>query len=347
MSTAYYTALAARDRTFDGVFVYGVRTTGVYCRPSCSSRRPRPENVDYFSDAAKARDAGFRACKRCRPDETETADARIVAACRYIDDVEHAPTLRELSERAGMSESHFQRKFTAALGVSPRAYALAAREERLRGALRGAPSVTGAIYDAGFNSASQAYGNASSAFGMSLSQFRSGGKGVEISYALADSALGKVLVAATSRGVCRVDISSDANGLEMRLRQTFPRATIVRSDEGLETTTSVIVRYLSGDGAWPKLPVDVRASAFQARVWSALREISPGFTMSYAQLATAIGSPSAARAVARACASNPVALLIPCHRIVPSSGGVGGYRWDSERKRRLLDMERGSNSKHS
>ena len=347
MSNAYYSALAARDRGFDGVFVYGVRTTGVYCRPSCSSRRPRPENVDYFSDAATARDAGFRACKRCRPDETETADARIVAACRYIDEAEHAPALRELSERAGMSESHFQRKFTASLGISPRAYAAAAREERLRGALRGSRSVTGAIYDAGYTSASQVYGNASEAFGMSISQFRAGGKDLEISYALADSALGKVLVAATSRGVCRVDISADASELEARLREAFPQARIVRADDGLETTTSVIVRYLSGDGAWPRLPIDVRASAFQARVWSALREIAPGTTMSYAQLATAIGSPTAARAVARACATNPVALLIPCHRIVPSSGGVGGYRWKPERKRRLLEVERAGNPKHS
>jgi AraC family transcriptional regulator of adaptative response/methylated-DNA-[protein]-cysteine methyltransferase len=340
MMNDFYEALVRRDAAYEGRFIYAVKTTGVYCRPVCKSRRPLRENVEFFNGAEEARAAGYRACKRCKPDRATTADERILRACRFIEEAEAAPPLRELSAFAGMSETYFQRRFTAEIGLSPRRYGQMVRERRLRSSLREGGSVTNAIYEAGFNSASQVYGNVHAILGMTPADSRNGGKDVEITYSIVDSALGGVLIAATSRGICRVDIATTPAELEDGLRSTFPRAKLERADDRLESSASLIVAYLCGENAWPRLPVDVRASAFQARVWNALRDILPGTTLSYAQLAEAIGSPSAARAVARACATNPIALLIPCHRIVPSAGGVGGYRWGPERKRKLIDIER-------
>jgi AraC family transcriptional regulator of adaptative response/methylated-DNA-[protein]-cysteine methyltransferase len=320
---------------------YAVRTTGIYCRRGCKSRRPLPENVEHFATAVQARAAGYRACKRCKPDDAAAAvDERFLRACRAIEAAEEAPTLKVLAALVGLSEAHLQRRFKAAIGVSPRAYAAMVRNRRLRAELRGGRSVTDALYGAGFTSASQAYENAPAALGMTPGAFRGGAPGAEIVYAIVPSAVGHVLVAATERGVCRVDIDADRVALERRLRAEFPKARLRREDDGMASTTSLIVAYLAGERPWPRLPVDVRATAFQTRVWDALRAIAPGKTMTYAELAAAIGSPQAARAVARACASNPIALLIPCHRIVPAAGGVGGYRWDPARKRRLLALER-------
>ena len=281
---------------------YGVRTTGVYCRTGCKSRRPLARNVRYFATTAEARAEGFRACKRCRPDDVAGIDERIAQACRILDTAGEAVSLAELGERVGLSPGHLQRRFTAVIGMSPHRYAKLAREER---------------YDVP----------------------RKGGKGLRVTYAIVDSALGSVLVAATQRGICRVDIGERVRTLEQRLREAFPSAQFERSDDRLESATSRIVAYLANQGPWPLLPLDVRATAFQMRVWDALRDIAPGQTMEYGQLARAIGSPSAARAVARAVATNPIALLIPCHRIVPASGGVGGYRWGARRKERLLQLE--------
>jgi AraC family transcriptional regulator, regulatory protein of adaptative response / methylated-DNA-[protein]-cysteine methyltransferase len=281
---------------------YGVRTTGIYCRTGCKSRKPLAQNMRYFATAADARAAGFRACKRCRPDDAEAIDERIVEACRILDDANAPVTLDELGKRVGLSPTHLQRRFTAIVGMSPHRYAKVARDERY-----GVP--------------------------------RKGGKGLTVAYAIVDSAFGRVLVAATKRGICRVDIDERDRTLEARLREAIPLAKLERSDDRLESTTSRIVGYLANEGPWPLLPIDVRATAFQMRVWDALRDIAPGQTMEYGQLARAIGSPSAARAVARAVASNPVALLIPCHRIVPAGGGVGGYRWGPGRKARLLELE--------
>lgn len=281
---------------------YGVRTTGVYCRTGCKSRRPLARNVRYFATTADARAAGFRACKRCRPDDAARIDERIAHACRILDTAAETVTLAELGERVGLSPGHVQRRFTALIGMSPHRYAKLAREER---------------YDVP----------------------RKGGKGLSITYTIVDSALGSVLVAATQRGICRVDIGDRTRSLEQRLREAFPSAQFERSDDRLESATSRIVAYLANQGPWPLLPLDVRATAFQMRVWDALRDIAPGRTMEYGQLARAIGSPSAARAVARAVATNPIALLIPCHRIVPASGGVGRYRWGPRRKERLLQLE--------
>ncbi len=266
-------------------------------------------------------------------------DDRILQVCRAIESGEETPTLRELAQLIGLSEYHLQRQFKAALGLTPRQYAGMLKRERLRDRLQRPGSVTGAIFDAGFGSVSTAYERSSNAVGMTFSQFRAGGDGLEIAYAIAPSAFGYVLVAATDRGICRVDLDDDRDELEPRLQREFSRATLRREDDHLDSAMSRIVAYLSGVGEWPRLPVHVRATVFQARVWEALRGIAPGSRLTYSQVARAIGSPRAARAVARACASNPVALLIPCHRIVPESGGVGGYRWNPPRKHRLLELE--------
>lgn len=264
----------------------------------------------------------------------------MIRLVRLIEQSEEAPTLRELGAAIGLSETHLQRRFTTEVGVSPRRYGLMVREARLRTNLQANGNVSTAIYEAGFRSASPVYGDVRSPLGMSPAEFRSGARGIELLFGVVESELGSVLVAATHRGVARVDIGTDAAELVKRLYAEFPNASITRADDRVESATSLIVRYLAGEGAWPKLPVDILASAFQARVWHALREIAPGKTMSYTQLAEAIGSPKAARAVARVCAMNSVALLIPCHRIVPAAGGVGGYRWDPARKKRLLEIER-------
>lgn len=285
--------------------IYAVRTTGIYCRAGCKSRPPLQRNVRYFATTADARAAGFRACKRCRPDEDGAVDQRIAHACRILDTAPEAVTLAELGARVGYSPAHLQRRFTAIVGMSPHRYGKLARDER---------------YELP----------------------RKGGKGLIVTYAIVASTLGRVLVAATQRGICRVDIAERDRILEQRMREAFPAAGLERSDDRLESATSRIVAYLANEGPWPLLPIDVRATAFQMRVWDALRDIAPGQTMAYGQLARAIGSPSAARAVARAVAANPIALLIPCHRIVPARGGVGGYCWGARRKERLLQLERSS-----
>lgn len=336
-----YEALCDRNERFDGIFFYGVRTTGIYCRPSCRSRSPLRENIEFFSCADDAVAAGYRACKRCKPQNAAAAiDPRYVALCRAIESAEDLPSLQELAGMAGLSPAHVQRKFKEAIGVTPKAFAQTVKRERLRNALRAGVSATRAIYDAGLGSPSQAYDTQKAPLGMTPAQFARGGERVDIAYAVVGSAIGRVLVAATPRGVCRVDIGTADAPLEQRLRDEFPNARIHREDDAMISTTSLIVDYVAGNGPWPHLPLDVRATAFQARVWQALREIAPGRPQTYAQLAQAIGSPKAARAVARACAANPVALLIPCHRIVPKGGGVGGYRWEPQRKEHLLAIER-------
>ncbi|MDQ6826926.1 MAG: methylated-DNA--[protein]-cysteine S-methyltransferase [Candidatus Eremiobacteraeota bacterium] len=266
-------------------------------------------------------------------------DARLLQACRYIEEADRPPTLAHLGRLIGLSEAHLQRQFKRQIGVSPRNYSEMVRQRRLRLQLQQqGGSVTTAIYDAGFASSSQVYEKTSSMLGMTPAKFREGGKNAELLYAIIETQLGKVLVAVTQRGVCRVDIGSELD-LQLRLRAEFPLARITRADDELESTTSLIVGYISGSEVWPRLPIDVRGTAFQRSVWTALLELKPGTTKTYAQLAQAIGCPKAVRAIARACAANPVALLIPCHRFVPAGGGVGGYRWDPKRKEKLLAME--------
>ena len=341
-NATYYEALVKRDAAFDGQVWYGVRTTGVYCRPVCKSRLPLPRNVEFFATPAAARAAGFRPCKRCHPDEAAgmPAAAWLETARDALDASDERVTLEELARTVGISRAHLQRAFTAAYGVSPRVYAAAARERRLRGHLRSGASVTEATYASGFGSGSRVYEGASAALGMTPGRYRAGAPGLTIAYGIVESALGLVLVAMTARGVAYVALGDDVGALERCLRSEFPAATIVRADDRVETATSALVRYLAHDGPWPSLPLDVRATAFQTRVWDALRRVAPGTTASYGELARALGDARATRAVARACATNPVALLIPCHRVVGHDGALRGYRWGLERKQRLLVLER-------
>lgn len=336
-SSSFYDALCARDRSYDGRFVYAVTTTGVYCRPSCASRRPLERNVRFFGDSGAARAAGFRACKRCRPDEAGAAPPWIERACRLLETGAGAPTLDALAAHVGVSRGHLQRTFTREVGVSPHRYAAALRERRLRTALRGGASVTEATYESGFGSSSRVYG---APLGMTPARYRSGAAGETIVFGIVASALGSVIVATTDRGICHVALGADEEALERDVRAAFPRAAIERADDRVESATSALVRYLGAAGPWPRLPLDVRATAFQARVWEALTRIAPGTTTTYGELARALGDPNATRAVARACASNPVALLIPCHRVVGKTGDARGYRWGIERKSKLLELER-------
>lgn len=337
---ALYAALTRRDPAYDGVFIYGVRTTGVYCRPTCKSRRPLERNVDLFPDAAAAGAAGYRPCKRCRPDAADASPAWLAEACRALEGAETAPTLDALAAHVGMSRAHLQRAFTKATGVSPRRYAAALRHRRLRASLRSGATVTDATYASGFGSSSRVYESAPSELGMTPAHYRKGAPDTAITYAIVTSKLGKVLIAATTRGICFIALGDGQRALEGALRAEFPAATLVREDDGLESAASAVVRYLAADAPLPDLPLDVRATAFQAKVWAALRTIATGQTTTYGALAQALGNPNATRAVARACATNPVSLLIPCHRVTGADGSLRGYRWGIDRKRALIALER-------
>ncbi len=341
MTTSSYDALVRRDPAFDGVFWYAVRTTGVYCRPTCKSRRPLERNVAFYDSPAAARADGFRACKRCHPDDAGTAlPAWLTEARAQLDASDERLTLDALAGAVGVSRAHLQRTFSAAFGVSPRAYAAAARERRLRDHLRDGASVTDATYASGFGSGSRVYDPATATLGMTPARYRGGAAGMALVYGIVPSGLGLVLVAATERGIAHVALGDDAAMLEAELSREFPQATLTRADDRVESATSALVRYLANEGPWPQLPLDIRATAFQTRVWDALRRLAPGTTTSYRELARALGDPNATRAVARACATNPVALLIPCHRVIGSDGDPRGYRWGLDRKRKLLELER-------
>lgn len=331
--------ILARDGGPGGRWCYGVMTTGVFCRPGCASRPPLRRNVRFYEDAAGAAADGLRACKRCRPEAAQDPlRARITALCALIDAAETSPKLADLARAAGVSAAHLQRQFTRIVGVSPRKYAAGRRRARFRAALRTSGSVTGAIYEAGYGASSHAY--AESALGMAPAVYAGGADAATLHFACCASALGRVLVAATSRGVCAVRIGDDDTVLEAELRAEFPRATLVRGDEVLASATSQLVTYLAGSGPWPQLPLDLRGTAFQQRVWDALRTIASGDTRRYGELARALGDPAAARAVGAACAANPAAILVPCHRVLPKAGGDGGFRWGTARKRALLALER-------
>jgi AraC family transcriptional regulator of adaptative response/methylated-DNA-[protein]-cysteine methyltransferase len=334
----------ARDRAQDGAFVYAVRSTGVYCRPSCPSRRPRRDRVRFFALPEAAERAGFRACRRCRPRLVPSADPslqRLRDVCRFIEDnLEGALTLERLSEKAGLSPHHLQRTFKAVLGISPRDYADAVRLGELRRRLRRGDAVSDAGYAAGYGSSRALYERAPSQLGMTPATFRKGGEGMKVAYATTESPLGRLLVAATERGICRVGLADSDRMLEETLREEFPRATLTRDDAALRAWVDAVMDELRGKAPAAELPLDVRATAFQWRVWQELRRIPRGATRSYAEIARAVGRPGASRAVGQACNRNPVALVIPCHRVVASNGSLGGYRWGVERKKRLLEAER-------
>ncbi len=327
--------------------MFGVTSTGIYCRPGCPSRRPRPENIRLFDTGAAARAAGFRACKRCRPDSAP-ADLRaqaVALACRAIDrhleaGEEGAPRLADLAAAAGLSRFHLQRLFVQVLGVSPRVFADARRVARFKAGLRQGGGVAGAAYEAGFGSSSRVYERAGPHLGMTPATYARGGGGAEIRYALADSPLGRLLVAATARGIAALYFGDDDGALVAELHREFPKAGIAPDEGRLAALLPAVLAHLAGSPGAAGLPLDIRATAFQQRVWAALLAIPRGETRTYSQIAHGIGAPAAQRAVGRACATNPVSLLIPCHRAVREDGGLGGYRWGLDRKRRLLDDEK-------
>ncbi len=337
-----WAAVLAKDHAADDSFFYSVRTTGVYCRPSCAARPARRENVAFHLTTAGARAAGFRPCKRCRPDEPPLAErhaAVVGEACRAIEAAEEVPSLAALSDRAGMSPYHFHRVFKSITGVTPKAYAEGHRIRKVRQALASGGTVTEAIYDAGFNSGGRFYAKSAQVLGMTPTRFRAGGETATIKFAIGECSLGAILVAATEVGICSILLGDDPEALVRDLQDRFDRATLVGADPEFETLVAKVVGFVEQPGLGLDLPLDVRGTAFQQRVWQALRDIPTGETAGYLDIAARIGSPKAVRAVAQACAANPLAVAIPCHRVVRTDGALSGYRWGVERKRALLDRE--------
>jgi AraC family transcriptional regulator, regulatory protein of adaptative response / methylated-DNA-[protein]-cysteine methyltransferase len=343
---ARYAAIARRDAAMDGRFVYSVATTGVYCRPCCAARMPRRENVAFHATCAAAEAAGFRACKRCRPNEPPLAArhaAAMEAACRALDravaEGEDLPPLAALAGASGLSSFHFHRLFRRIVGVTPKAYAGARRMARIQAGLAGPDSVTEAIYDAGYSSSSRFYERAPSMLGMTPTQYREGGRDAVIRFALGRCSLGDVLVAATDKGVCAIQLGDTPEALLAELERRFPRATLIGADAAFERLVAQVVGAVENPGTGLDLALDLRGTAFQLRVWEALRAIPAGQTDTYTGIAARIGRPRSVRAVAAACAANPAAIAIPCHRVVRIGGGLAGYRWGIERKRTLLERE--------
>lgn len=340
-----WAAVLARDPVADGAFVYAVRTTGVYCHPSDPSRRPRPENVEFFANAAAAEAAGYRPSRRRTVPAAQRSahHAAIVAhACRTIAAAAAMPTLRKLARDVGLSRYHFHRIFKAATGLTPRAYAAAERARRVRAALPTSRSVTDALYAAGYPSNSRFYAQADAALGMAPARFRSGGAATDIYFAVAQCSLGALLVAQSSRGVCAILLGDSPQALVQDLQDRFAQANLIGADAGFERLVAQVVGFIEAPQQGLDLPLDVRGTVFQLRVWDALRAIPPGTTVSYGELARRIGAPAATRAVARACAANTLAVAIPCHRVVRTDGTLSGYRWGVERKRELLRREAGA-----
>lgn len=340
---ARWDAVRRRDRAADGSFVYSVRTTGVYCRPSCAARLARRENVQFHLSCAEAEAAGFRPCRRCRPNEASLAErqaAAVARACRLIEEAEEAPSLEQLAAAAGMSPFHFHRVFKEITGLTPKAYSSAHRAARVRDELARSTTVTEAIYGAGFNSSGRFYAAASEMLGMAPREYRKGGDGAVIRFAIGECSLGSVLVAATDKGICAIAFGEDPDALLRDLQDRFPRAELVGGDATFEATVAKVIGLVEAPAKGIDLPLHVRGTAFQHRVWQALREIPPGATASYAEIAARIGAPRAVRAVAQACAANALAVAIPCHRVVRRDGELSGYRWGVERKRALLEREK-------
>jgi AraC family transcriptional regulator, regulatory protein of adaptative response / methylated-DNA-[protein]-cysteine methyltransferase len=335
-------AVLARDPAADGTFFYSVKTTGVYCRPSCAARPARPENVAFHVTTADAERAGFRPCKRCKPDQPpliEQHAAKVAELCRLIENAEQAPSLDELAQHADLSAYHLHRVFKAITGLTPKAYTTAHRAKRVRAELSRSSSVTEAIYDAGYNSNGRFYEKSNEVLGMTPTDYRAGGANANIRFAIGECSLGSILVAASERGVCAILMGDEPDALARDLQDRFPRANLIGGDTKFEALVAKVVGFVEAPKLGLELPLDVQGTAFQQRVWQALREIPAGATASYADVATRIGAPKSVRAVAQACAANALAVAIPCHRVVRSDGGLSGYRWGVERKRALLDRE--------
>ncbi|MCU1306508.1 MAG: regulatory protein [Acidobacteriaceae bacterium] len=331
----------ARDAHSDGKFVYAVRSTGIYCRPTCPSRRPRRDNVDFFARPSAAEKAGFRACRRCQPNGVHPQTDIIHTACKFIDaHLDERVTLAAMSKHLGFSPFYLQRLFKKVLGITPQQYQSTQRLASFKSNLKRSGNVTDAIYQAGYGSSSRLYENATEKLGMTPCSYLNHGKGAKISYTLFDTPLGKVLLAATEKGVCSIQFGSNSNSLEKSFRDEFSAAEIMRDDSALAGLSKTLVKYIEGRELSLNFPLDIQATAFQRLVWTALRNVPRGETQSYADIARQIGKPHAHRAVARACASNPVALAVPCHRVIHSDGRAEGYRWGNKRKSALLKAER-------
>jgi AraC family transcriptional regulator of adaptative response/methylated-DNA-[protein]-cysteine methyltransferase len=342
---ARWAAILARDPDFDDDFVYSVATTGVYCRASCPSRRANRNNVEFHASAAAARRAGFRPCKRCKPDEPSLKaehTAKVAQACRMIEQAEETLKLEEIAVVVGLSAYHFHRIFKSIAGVTPKGYAIAHRNARIRDKLPRSTTVTEAIYDSGYGSNGQFYGSSSKLLGMTPRKFRSGASGELIRFALGECSLGTILVAASEKGVSAILLGDDPDALLRDLEARFPKAELIGGDKSFEATIAKVVGFVEAPQLGLDLPLDARGTAFQHRVWQALREIPVGETASYSEIATRIGAPQSIRGVAGACAANPLAIAIPCHRVVRTDGGLSGYRWGVARKRALLKRESNS-----
>jgi AraC family transcriptional regulator of adaptative response/methylated-DNA-[protein]-cysteine methyltransferase len=345
---SFWEALGSRDARMDGVFFFAVVTTGVYCRPSCPARRPRRENVIFFQRREAAERAGFRPCRRCKPERERVRDAQselVEKICRHLQEhLDEPVTLAGLGRRLGLSPFHLQRTFKVATGITPRAYADFCRLKSFKGSLREGRPVTVALYDAGYGSSSRLYERAASQLGMTPTAYRRGGEGAVIRYDSVHTPFGMLLVGATAKGVCSIKLGDSEEDLAASLRAEFAAAELRRDPAFLGPWAEALREHLNGRLQKLDVPLDIRATAFQRRVWEYLQSIPYGSTRSYGEIAKALRQPRAARAVARACASNPAALVIPCHRVVRGDGGSGGYRWGAARKRKLLEMEKSASS---
>ncbi len=342
VSDPRWAAVVARDKAADGGFFYSVKTTGVYCKPSCAARPARPENVAFHASTADAARAGFRPCKRCKPDQASQKEqhaAKVAEVCRFIEGAEQVPTLDQLARQAGLSAYHLHRVFKGVTGLTPRAYAAAHRARRVRQALGRGGSVTDAIYDAGYNSNGRFYEESGQVLGMTPTSYRTGGANIEIRFAIGECSLGSILVAQSGRGVCAILLGDDPDALARDLQDRFPHARLIGGDAGFERLVARVVGLIEAPALGLDLPLDLRGTAFQQRVWQALREIPVGAKASYSDVARRIGAPKSVRAVARACGANALAVMIPCHRVVRHDGALSGYRWGVERKHALLERE--------
>lgn len=344
----FWDFVRARNRAYDGKFYYSVATTGVYCRPSCPARLANRKNVAFHASCADAEKAGFRPCRRCKPNEPSLQDryaAKVAEACRLIEAAEDPPKLDELARATGLSTYHFHRVFKTIAGVTPKAYAIAYRHKRVRENLKSSRSVTEAIHEAGFNSSGRFYANSDQLLGMTPSDFRSGGTNADMRFAVGQCSLGCILVAASGKGIAAILLGEDPEALVRDLEDRFPNANLIGGDRAFEDVMAKVVGLVESPQIGLDLPLDVRGTAFQHRVWQALREIPVGTTATYSEIAERIGMPKAVRAVAAACADNKIAIAIPCHRVVRNDGSLSGYRWGVERKRELLDREANAGGK--
>ena len=348
---AKWTAALSRSTSYDGVFVLGARTTGIYCRPSCPAKRPKRENAVFFAGPDEAERSGFRACRRCNPRDSRALSGErwVYEVCAFIDaNLGKRLTLSILAAQAKLSPFHFQRTFKKVLGVSPRQYVEARRLAKMKRFLRDGDTVNNSLYNAGFSSRSRVYEKIASGLGVNPGAIRQGGRGLRVQYTIVDSPVGRLLIGATERGVCAVCMGDSDRTVETVLAEDYPAANLHRNDEGMKDWASAFLRYFAGQSSALRLPLDVTGTAFQWKVWKKIRSIPYGKTATYGAIADAMGAPQASRAVARACATNPVALVIPCHRVIGKDGGVHGYRWGNERKLALLNLEgRASASKRT